>query len=81
MEPVVHRHAQTEAYYILSGEGIVTIDGVDHPVRAGSVVYLPGDCAHGATNTGEETLRLLYVFAADSFDEIEYRFEKPRRTA
>lgn len=73
-----HRHAQVEVYYVLSGEGIVSISGVEHPVRAGSAVYLPGDVEHGAVNTGSETLRLLYVFAADSFEEVEYRFSPPR---
>ena len=72
---VTHRHQQVEAYYVLAGEGIVSIAGVEHPVRAGSAVFLPGDAEHGAVNTGAETLRLLYVFAADSFDQVQYRFE------
>jgi len=71
---VTHRHAQVEAYYVLEGEGLVSIDGVDHPVRAGSAVFLPGDCEHAALNTGSATMRLLYVFAADSFADVEYRF-------
>ena len=71
---LTHRHAQVEAYYILSGDGIVSIAGVEHRVRAGSAVFLPGDVEHGAVNTGAETMRLLYVFAADSFDQVEYRF-------
>jgi quercetin dioxygenase-like cupin family protein len=75
---VTHRHDTIEAYYVLTGEGIVSIDGVEHPVRAGSVAFLPGDVEHGALNTGTETMRLLYVFAADSFEEVEYRFSQPR---
>jgi oxalate decarboxylase/phosphoglucose isomerase-like protein (cupin superfamily) len=27
-----------------------------------------------SVNTGDEPLRLLYFFAADSFDEIVYKF-------
>lgn len=69
-----HRHAQAEVYYILSGEGTVTIAGKEYPVREGSAVFVPGDAVHGARNTGRELLRLLYVFPADSFDEIEYEF-------
>lgn len=80
-EPVTHRHAQVEAYYVLEGEGLVLLDGVEYPVRAGSVVFVPGDAEHGAANTGEGTLRLLYVFATDSFDEVEYRFSPPGSTA
>ena len=74
-DPGEHRHAQVEVYYILSGEGSVVIDGVSHPVRAGSAVYVPGDARHGVANTGVEVLRLLYVFAVDAFDQVEYRFE------
>lgn len=69
-----HRHAQAEAYYILSGEGTVVIDGAEHPVRPGTAVFIPGNAAHGALNTGSALLRLLYVFPADSFAEIEYLF-------
>jgi quercetin dioxygenase-like cupin family protein len=69
-----HRHAQAEIYYVLSGEGIVSIGGVEHPLRAGSSVFIPGDVWHGARNTGRDTLRLLYVFAADSFAQVHYVF-------
>lgn len=73
-ETVAHRHAQIEAYYVLAGEGVVVIDGERHAVRVGSAVFLPGDVQHVAANTGRETLRLLYVFDADSFDEVQYHF-------
>lgn len=70
----LHRHAQPEVYYILSGEGVVAIDGTEYPVRAGSAVFIPGNADHGAYNTHSEPLRLLYAFPADSFSEIEYVF-------
>ena len=69
-----HRHAQAEIYYVLSGEGVVSIDGVEHPLRAGTSVFIPGDVWHGARNTGSEVLRLLYVFATDSFSDVNYIF-------
>lgn len=69
-----HRHAQAEAYYVLAGEGVVHLDGVEHPLRAGSCVFIPGDAWHGARNTGSEVLRLLYVFATDSFADVRYVF-------
>lgn len=72
-----HRHAQSEIYYVLSGEGIVHIDGEEHPLRAGTSVFIPGDAWHGARNTGGAPLRLLYVFAADSFSEVKYVFPAP----
>ena len=75
-EPVVHRHAQPEVYYVLAGEGVVRVGGEDHPLRPGRTVFIPGDVPHGAIATGNETLRILYVFAADSFDEVEYDFPR-----
>lgn len=69
-----HRHAQAELYYVLAGEGVVHIDGAEHPLRAGSAVFIPGDAWHGARNTGSEPLRMLYVFAADSFADVRYAF-------
>ena len=70
----LHRHDAAEIYYVLSGEGVVSIDGTEHPLRAGSSVFIPGNVLHGARNTGRETLRLLYVFATDSFSDVEYVF-------
>ena len=69
-----HRHAQAEIYYVISGEGVVSIDGVGHALRTGSSVFIPGNVWHGARNTGRDTLRLLYVFAADSFSDVHYVF-------
>lgn len=72
-----HRHEPAEVYYILSGEGVVTIDAVEHPVRAGSTVFIPGNAWHGARNTGSDVLRLLYAFAVDSFADVTYVFPDP----
>jgi mannose-6-phosphate isomerase-like protein (cupin superfamily) len=69
-----HKHIQAEVYYVLSGEGTVTISGTDYAVRAGTTVFIPGGAEHGARNTGTELLRLLYVFPAHSFAEIKYEF-------
>jgi mannose-6-phosphate isomerase-like protein (cupin superfamily) len=69
-----HRHEPAEVYYILEGEGIVSIDNVDHRVRAGSTVFIPGNAWHCARNTGAKALRLLYIFAVDSFADVTYVF-------
>ena len=71
---VAHRHPPAEVYYILAGEGVVTIDGVEHPVRSGSTLFIPGNAWHRTRNTGAGTLRLFYVFAVDSFADVEYTF-------
>ena len=70
-----HHHRQAEVYLVLAGEGLVRVgDGV-RPVRAGSAVFVPGDTVHSCENTGAYELRLAYVLAADSFEDVEYVFE------
>jgi quercetin dioxygenase-like cupin family protein len=70
-----HRHRQAEVYLVLAGEGSVRVgDGV-RPVRAGSAVFVPGGAVHACENTGASELRLAYVLAADSFEDVEYVFE------
>ena len=70
----LHRHAQAEAYYVLAGRGVMRIDDVDHPLAPGVTAFIPGGRLHAARAVGPETLRILYVFAADSFDQIHYEF-------
>ena len=39
-----HDHAgdgQEEVYYIISGQATLTIDGAEHPLRPGSIAYVP----------------------------------------
>jgi quercetin dioxygenase-like cupin family protein len=70
----LHRHTPAEVYYVVDGEGIVSLDGVEHSISAGTAVFIPGNAEHGIRNTASASLRFFYVFAADSFDDIEYRF-------
>lgn len=70
----LHRHEQAETYFVLSGEGVVTLGGADFSVRTGSNVFIPGSTEHGIRNTAGVTLRFFYVLAADAFSDIEYVF-------
>jgi quercetin dioxygenase-like cupin family protein len=69
-----HRHAPAEVYYVTAGEGMVHIDGKERPVTAGTAVFVPGGAWHFVRNTGSATLRLLYVFAVDSFTDVHYEY-------
>lgn len=57
----------------------MTIDGKEHVVSKGSMVWIPGDSEHGVRCVGEEELEWVYVFAADGFGDIVYRFSGEER--
>ncbi|GMU21259.1 MAG: hypothetical protein AMXMBFR13_13520 [Phycisphaerae bacterium] len=57
-----HYHKRgTELYYVLDGEGTVRLDGVEHPVRQGSIVHIPPGVVHGAKGR----MRVLVVGIPD----------------
>jgi len=72
----LHRHTHAEIYHVVSGTGMVCIEGKEYEVEKGSVVSIPGDAEHGIYNAGKEDLVWLYVFAADGFEDIVYRFSE-----
>lgn len=72
-----HRHAQHEAYYVLSGRGVLTVSDEAHDLSPGVTAFIPGGAWHAARGLGAEPLRLLYVFAADSFSDVIYEFPEP----
>lgn len=75
-----HHHADHEVYYVIAGTGFVHLDGTEHPVEAGSVVFVPGNTPHFVRNTGDDTLKLLFAFAVDRFSDVQYVYddEDPR---
>ena len=75
LEP--HRHAQPETYFTLSGRGTVTIEGIEHEVTPGRLLFIPGNATHQINNGEAEDLTILYVFAVSDFSRIEYHFEAP----
>jgi mannose-6-phosphate isomerase-like protein (cupin superfamily) len=61
-----HYHKRsTELYYVLEGEGTVTLNGVEHPVRKGSIVHIPPGVVHGAKGR----VRVLVVGVPDIADD------------
>lgn len=55
-----HRHTRTEElYFLLSGEGEMYLDGVPHPVAAGSLILTGLGTVHGLRNTGTTRLDWL----------------------
>jgi mannose-6-phosphate isomerase-like protein (cupin superfamily) len=73
-----HRHNPVELYFLLEGEGIITLDGVEHRLGKGACVFIPGNAEHGIRNDGATRLRFFYVFPTDGFPDVEYRFSRRR---
>jgi len=64
------RHAQrAEHWFIVAGEGVVTLDGVDRTVRAGDAVDVGQGIAHRIACTGESPLLFIEVQHGTYFGE------------
>ncbi|KAH7141307.1 RmlC-like cupin domain-containing protein [Dactylonectria estremocensis] len=70
----LHRHKQSEIYYVLSGTGEVEIDGQRNRVSEGMVLWIPGDAEHGVFCNETDELKWLYVFPEGNFEHVIYRF-------
>jgi quercetin dioxygenase-like cupin family protein len=61
----IHRHFQMdEAFYVLEGSGIVTLDDVAHPFERGASIFIPKTAWHGFSNPDHELLLLWVVTPA-----------------
>ena len=58
-----HYHLYEEVAYILEGEGVLHMDGLeDTPIAAGSCIHFPPPRVHCVENTGTGVIRVLGVF-------------------
>ncbi len=67
----VHK-IQEQIYYVLEGEGILTLDEARHLMRPHDYVYVPPGVRHSFTNTGTAGLVFL-VITTPADDEEEMR--------
>lgn len=56
-----HRLAVTEIYYILSGRGLMTVEGETRELEPHDAVRIPAKHAQSIACLGEETLRFLCI--------------------
>ncbi|MGW5669993.1 helix-turn-helix domain-containing protein [Micromonospora sp. NPDC003776] len=61
-----HPRGTREILHVLAGAATVTVDGVDHDVRAGETIEFLADREHGYRTAGTETLRLVMVVVTPS---------------
>lgn len=59
---IPHKHSNLdEIFYVVSGEGIITIDGKDISIKENDVILSPNEESHGFTNNGDRKLVILQV--------------------
>jgi len=68
----LHRHTAPEVYQVLTGQGVVFLDGAEHVVQAGTAVYIPSNSEHGIRNIGDDLLEFVYVYLIDAIQDVEY---------
>ncbi len=57
-------HTEDEVYYVLSGEGMLQVDGKDQPVKTGSILFVGKNADHHFHSITSE-LSVLVFFAPE----------------
>jgi quercetin dioxygenase-like cupin family protein len=55
-------HTEDEVYYVLSGRATISIEGVDHPVVSGSLIFIEAEAPHRFVDIVDD-LEVLVLFA------------------
>jgi mannose-6-phosphate isomerase-like protein (cupin superfamily) len=72
VENHVHE-VQEQIYHVLSGEGVLTVDGERRLVRANDVTYIPRGVHHELHCTGTATLVFLVITSPPTDEEPQPR--------
>ena len=56
-----HRHAEREAFYVLCGEVMLTVDGTDHILRAGGFHQVEPNQPHRFHNSGDAPASMINI--------------------
>lgn len=67
-----HMHPWFHVFYVLDGEGIISIDGIEHFVKKGACCVIPARMVHKIRNIGDNDFMLMSIAG----DETEYRFKR-----
>jgi mannose-6-phosphate isomerase-like protein (cupin superfamily) len=83
--PVAHHHPFDEAFYVLEGEYVFSVEGRETAASVGSFLYVPGGSLHAFRHAGEGAGRMLTIchpggleefLAASTPEEIEAMAKK-----
>ena len=71
-----HCHAHSEIYMVLEGDAEVAVDDTVFRLSPGSALFIPGNLEHAVHSSSQA--RLLFAFAADSYEEVRYVYVETR---
>jgi quercetin dioxygenase-like cupin family protein len=57
-----HPQKEDEVYYILSGTGVMQMNGNEFPVKAGDAILTRPGSSHGLKQTGKDDLALIIAY-------------------
>jgi len=64
----IHRHLRMdEAFYVLEGSGVLTLNDAPYPFEKGGTIFIPRNVWHGFSNPDHELL-LLWIMSPTGLD-------------
>jgi len=60
-----HKDPMEEIYFVLSGEGEMSVDEETRHVRPGDATWIPAGSAHSLTNSSKQNLLILVVASSN----------------
>lgn len=74
-----HQHgANEEVLFFFEGQGRAVIDGVEHPIRPGTTVYVGSWRKHSFINDGESDLKMFWVLLPGGLEDFFQAIGRPR---
>lgn len=59
----IHEHVPEETYFVISGNGKMTLGNEVFSVKAGDLVLVPSGISHGLHNDSDAEMHVMYVYA------------------
>ncbi|MCZ7665622.1 MAG: cupin domain-containing protein [Thermoleophilia bacterium] len=68
---ILHHHpVESEFYYFVEGEAVVTVNDQTERVSAGSAVHIPAGATHKIVNDGDTTAVVLFGYDHPTYSNI-----------
>jgi quercetin dioxygenase-like cupin family protein len=65
-------HEKTEIYFVVSGDGLLNLDGETYEVAQGSLAVIPGGCVHSIKNISDTSELVILTVWPNAEDNEMY---------